>query len=124
MDNSYLEIINKRKQIEIVNIKICNEITSKYGLVLSDNQISNMLERRKETLKENGRIELRFGIIDKLILNGNPLLIVSTLIQSILGLQDLCDVPLISKSLPIILKLPINVLNKNLYVFSSYILSQ
>ena len=42
MDNLYLEIINKRKQIEIVNIKICNEITSKYGLVLSDNQISNI----------------------------------------------------------------------------------
>ena len=67
MDNLYLEIINKRKQIEIVNIKICNEITSKYGLVLSDNQISNILERRKEILKETGRVELREGIIDKLI---------------------------------------------------------
>lgn len=67
MDNSYLEIINKRKQIEIVNIKRCNEITSKYGLVLSDNQISNILERRKEILKEKGRVELREGIIDKLI---------------------------------------------------------
>ena len=67
MDNSYLEIINKRKQIEIVNIKRCNEYTSKYGLVLSDNQISNILERRKEILKETGRVELREGIIDKLI---------------------------------------------------------
>ena len=67
MDNLYLEMINKRKQIEIVNIKRCNEITSKYGLVLSDNQISNILERRKEILKEKGRVELREGIIDKLI---------------------------------------------------------
>ena len=67
MDNSYLEIINKRKQIEIVNIKRCNEYKSKYGLVLSDNQISNILERRKEILKETGRVELREGIIDKLI---------------------------------------------------------
>ena len=67
MDNSYLEIVNQRKQIEIANIKKCNEYTSKYGLVLSDNQISNILERRKETLKETGRIELRVGIIDKLI---------------------------------------------------------
>ena len=67
MEENYLDIINKVKQTEIANIKKCNEYTSKYGIVLSDNQISNMLERRKETLKETGRIELRFGIIDKLI---------------------------------------------------------
>ena len=67
MEENYLDIVNKRKQIEIANIKKCNEYTSKYGLVLSDNQISNLLERRKETLKETGRVELRVGIIDKLI---------------------------------------------------------
>lgn len=67
MDKYYLDIINKRKQIEIINIKKCNEYTSKYGLVLSDNQINNLLERRLESLKETGRIELREGIIDKLI---------------------------------------------------------
>lgn len=67
MENSYLEIVNKRKQMEIANIKKCNEYTSKYGLVLSDNQINNLLERRKDILRETGRIELRGGIIDKLI---------------------------------------------------------
>lgn len=67
MEESYLEIVNKRKQIETANIKKCNEYTNKYGLILSDNQISNLLERRKETLKETGRIEFREGIIDKLI---------------------------------------------------------
>lgn len=67
MEENYLDIVNKRKQIEITNIKKCNEYTSKYGLVLSDNQIGNLLERRKETLKETGRIEFREGIIDKLI---------------------------------------------------------
>lgn len=67
MDNNYLEILNQRKQIEISNIKKCNEYTSKYGLILSDNQISDILERRTEILKKTGRIELREGIIDKLI---------------------------------------------------------
>ena len=67
MEDSYLEIVNKRKQNEIANIKKCNEYTSEYGLILSDNQISNLLEIRKETLKETGRIEFREGIIDKLI---------------------------------------------------------
>ena len=64
--------------MEIANIKKCNEYTSKYGLVLSDNQISNLLERRKETLKETGRIEFREGIIDKLI-------------------KEFCDSPYINK---------------------------
>ena len=67
MEESYLEIVNKRKQIEIANIKKCNEYTTQYGLILSDDQINNLLERRKETLKETGRIEFREGIIDKLI---------------------------------------------------------
>ena len=67
MEDSYLEIVNKRKQLEIGNIKKCNEYTKQYGLVLSDNQVSSLLERRKESLKETGRIELRVGIIDKLI---------------------------------------------------------
>ena len=34
MDSLYLEIMNKRKQIEIVNIKKCNEYKSKYGITL------------------------------------------------------------------------------------------
>lgn len=67
MEKNYLEIVNKRKQLEIANIKKCNEYTSQYGLVLSDNQMNNLLERRKETLNKTGRIELRVGIIDKLI---------------------------------------------------------
>ena len=53
--------------MEIANIKKCNEYTSKYGLILSDGQISNLLERKKEALRETGRIELREGIIERLI---------------------------------------------------------
>ena len=44
-----LPLINATK---IANIKKCNEYTSKYGLILSDNQINNLLERRKETLEK------------------------------------------------------------------------
>lgn len=67
MQENYLDLVNQRKQIEIANIKKCNEYTSQYGLTLSDTQISNIIERRKDTLKQTGRIELREGIIDKLI---------------------------------------------------------
>lgn len=67
MNNNYLEILNQRKQIEITDIKKCNEYISKYGLILSDNEINNLLERKKEILKSTGRIEFKKGIIDKLI---------------------------------------------------------
>ncbi len=59
MQENYLDLVNQRKQIEIANIKKCNEYTSQYGLILSENQIFNLLERRKDTLKQTGRIELR-----------------------------------------------------------------
>lgn len=78
MDDSFLETINKRKQIKIANIKKCNEYTSKYGLLLSDNQISNLLERRKEVLKDTGRVEFREEILEKII-------------------KEFCDSPYITK---------------------------
>ncbi|MBP3463392.1 MAG: hypothetical protein J6K45_02800, partial [Clostridia bacterium] len=67
MGNSYLEMINPKEKNEIADIKKCNEYISQYGLILSDNQIKSILEKRREILKETGRIELRKGILDKLI---------------------------------------------------------
>lgn len=79
MNENYLEIVNKRKQIEISNIKECNQYTSKYGLTLSDKQINDLLTKRTEILKEKGRIEFREGILDKLI-------------------KEFCDSPYINQS--------------------------
>lgn len=79
MEKNYLEIVNKRKQIEISNIKECNQYTSKYGLTLSDKQINDLLAKRTEILKEKGRIEFREGILDKLI-------------------KEFCDSPYINQS--------------------------
>ena len=73
-----IETSNQKYEAEIANIKKCNEYTTQYGLILSDDQINNLLERRKETLKETGRIEFREGIIDKLI-------------------KEFCDSPYINK---------------------------
>lgn len=67
MENSYLDVINKRKEIEIRKIKNCNKYTSKYGLTLTDNQIKNIIERRAQTLKDTERIEFRESVIDKII---------------------------------------------------------
>lgn len=79
MKKNYLEIVNKRNQIEISNIKECNQYTSKYGLTLSDKQINDLITKRTEILKEKGRIEFREGILDKLI-------------------KEFCDSPYINQS--------------------------
>ena len=67
MENSYLKIINNKRQIEVANIKKCNEFTNKYGLTLSDTQIESLMEKRIDILKNTGRIEFRTGIINKII---------------------------------------------------------
>ena len=46
MENSYLEIINRKKQMEVANIKKCNEFTGDYGLLLSEKQIESLIEKR------------------------------------------------------------------------------
>ena len=63
--NNYLELRNKQK--EIANIKACNEFTNKYGLILNEKQIQNLLEQRKDVLKHTSRIEFQESILEKII---------------------------------------------------------
>lgn len=46
----------------------CNEELAKYGLVLTQQQALALAQTRANALKENNRIELNGGIVDKLIL--------------------------------------------------------
>lgn len=50
--NNFLELANEQNQKEIANIKESNEITNKYGLILNDKQIYNLLGKRKNILKQ------------------------------------------------------------------------
>lgn len=67
MDEFYLDLINQRKELEISKIKQCNQISIKYGLTLSDEQIENIIQRRIDTLKDIKRIEFKESVIDKII---------------------------------------------------------
>lgn len=79
IDNSYLDLISKRKELEIKRIKNCNDYTSKYGLTLTEEQINSVMEKIIVALNDTGRIELRESITDKLI-------------------KEFCDSPYISQS--------------------------
>ena len=49
-------------------ILACNEEIEKYGLVLTEQQALALVQTRTNALKENKRIELNGGLVDKLIL--------------------------------------------------------
>lgn len=49
-------------------ILACNEETGKYGLALAEQQALALVQTRTNALKENKRVELNGGIVDKLIL--------------------------------------------------------
>ena len=49
-------------------ILACNKEIGKYGLVLTEQQALALAQTRASALKENKRIELNGGIVDKLIL--------------------------------------------------------
>lgn len=65
--NFYLSVLNDQKQEEIAKIIQTNEYTSKYGLVLKQEDIQNIIERRLDVLKETQRLEFGEWAIDKII---------------------------------------------------------
>lgn len=57
-------LVEKQAVNEIMK---CNDLTIKFGLVLTEAQALALLETRSFALKENGRIEFGGGVIDKII---------------------------------------------------------
>lgn len=66
MEN-YLDLINDDEKNEILKIEECNKLTNKYGLMLNEKQIYNLLEKKRDVLKSTGRIEFRNGVVEKII---------------------------------------------------------
>lgn len=67
MDDIFLELIDRRKKVETEIIQDCNKYTEKYGLKLTDKQIANIIEKKKEVLKQTGRVEFGKSTIDQII---------------------------------------------------------
>ena len=51
----------------VAEIEKCNDLTSRYGLVLSHNEAIELVETRSLSLKNNGRIEFGGGVINIII---------------------------------------------------------
>lgn len=61
------ELSNLNVNFEKNKLIECNTFLNEYGLSLSSEDISSIIERRSLALKNNKRIELDGGIIDKVI---------------------------------------------------------
>jgi len=51
----------------VVELRACNDISVRFGLVLSDAQMLALAQKRFEALREMGRIELGAGVLGKLV---------------------------------------------------------
>lgn len=57
-------LVEKQSVSEVMK---CNDLTVKFGLILTEKQALALVETRSFALKENGRIEFGGGVIDKII---------------------------------------------------------
>lgn len=67
IENFGLSIINKNEEKEKQKLIKSNEILNKYGLKLSEKDIIEIVQKRTNSLKETGRIELGDWILEKII---------------------------------------------------------
>jgi len=62
-----IEPVRAQMLAELKELSACNEFSVKYGLVLSEKQMQNLVQKRFEALKDTGRIEFGEGILKKLV---------------------------------------------------------
>lgn len=64
-------ILNNLNELTVENAKAelraCNDMTSKFGLELTESDIEDLVECRRKSLKNAGRMEFGNGIMTKLI---------------------------------------------------------
>lgn len=69
MDNQFmlLPTIFLKQQSAAV-IQQCNDFTSRYQLSLTDEEIQQLIEHRREVLQQTGRVEFGGGVLQKIIM--------------------------------------------------------
>lgn len=69
MDNNFKLVPSVIMQkLAVTEILDCNEITSRYRLILTPTEARELVATRAQALSSNGRIEFAGGIINKLIM--------------------------------------------------------
>ncbi len=71
-------------------IRKCNDFTVNFNLLLSDTEIQELVEYRKEVLDKNGRIEFGGGVMQKIIMEfaDSPYLYQDVYFSTLIELQE------------------------------------
>lgn len=64
-DKKWLQIANE--DFLMVRVKAANDYTKKFGLALTDEEVALLIGERKDSLREQERVEFGEGILPKLI---------------------------------------------------------
>ena len=67
MDDMFEMMLAQQQKQEVGKIISCNEKTEKYGLALTEEDVHQLMVCRKDTLKENRRVEFGEGILPDII---------------------------------------------------------
>ena len=91
MDKEIFEMIQMADKKEIQKVYECNAYTKRFGLQLSLQDTTLLLEERREKLKEEERVEFGGGILDKLIFAfcDSPYIYQENYVNSIGRLQEI-----------------------------------
>ncbi len=63
----FLPVLLLNRHTEVV-LRECNDYTTRFGLQLSEEEIHQLVEHRREVLELTGRIEFGGGVIQKLVI--------------------------------------------------------
>lgn len=90
-DNIFLNMMAKGQTNLLQTLVDCNQYTEKFGIRLSEQDASKLIVRRKESLKEQERIEFGEGILPKLIFTfcDSPYIYQDNYVDTIEALQEI-----------------------------------
>ncbi|MBP1762633.1 MAG: hypothetical protein H6Q64_2175 [Firmicutes bacterium] len=82
--------VGLQKVKTMAELRECNDISLRYGLSLSEQQMQNLAERHVTALRDTGRIEFGSGILKKLVMQfcNSPFIFQDNYEDTLLELQD------------------------------------
>ncbi len=92
MDNNFsLAFVKMQMLAAAEELRASNELTARYGLTLSEEQIQRFVQHRFEALRDTDRIEFGEGVLKKLIYAfcDSPYLTQENYEETLLELQDI-----------------------------------
>lgn len=67
MDNIFYLMRREQNQLEVQKVMECNQVSKRYGLVLTEEMVKQLMQCREISLRDSGRVEFGGGILPSVI---------------------------------------------------------